>query len=568
MFKNMKIGKKLYVLLTLTFILICILAAHSLMSYSALNENHDEDRNILVLYTKAVDTARNSQVHFKKQVQEWKDILLRGTDKAAFEKYHNNFSKESDETQTNLKELKDILVKLGDDTSMVDDAVKKHGELKDKYLEALKSYNPAEADAYQKVDRMVKGMDRPPTESIESIVKFIKDKQTETTSKKKQHSVEEYWLLFWITISGVVVGMFLLFAAAFLIIRSITGPMAKAVDVSNRLADGDLTVTVEAGCLDCKDETGELFLSLNNMIEKLRTVIGNIRKAAGDLAAESQQLSVTSEQTSRGVVDQMERANQIAASSEEMSKTVIDIANNASGIASSASETAKMAKNGEEVVNSSAREVRAIAETVSESARFISSLGDRSKEIGEIVNVINDIADQTNLLALNAAIEAARAGEQGRGFAVVADEVRKLAERTATATSQISGMIGGIQKDVSKAVSSMDEATKRVETGVEYVTNAGSALNDIVQGVNSLQSMVQQIATATEEMSTVSETITSDIATIANVSKDTSASSGQIANSASGLSSLSAGLQELVSQFRVGSTGDFDDTGKRTLRLA
>ncbi|MBF0556702.1 MAG: methyl-accepting chemotaxis protein [Nitrospirae bacterium] len=567
MFKNLKIGKKLYVLLTFTFILICILVAHSLMSYGVLNKNHDEERNILVLYTRAVDTARNSQVHFKKQVQEWKDILLRGTEKAAFDKYVKSFIKENDETRANLMELKDILVKLGQSATMVDEALNKHDELKGKYMEALKSYNPSEADAYQKVDKIVKGMDRAPTDSIDKIVKFIQEQQLETASKLKQESIGEYIVVLWVMAGSILAGMLLLFAASFLIIRSITIPLAKAVDASNRLADGDLTVTVESVYSQNKDETGELLLSLGNMTDKIRTIIMNVREAANNLASESNVLSAASEQTSRGVAEQTGRAIQIATASEEMSKTVMDIAGNSSGIASSALETAETAKKGENIVKSSVKEVKAIADTVSESASFISSLGDRSKEIGDIVNVINDIADQTNLLALNAAIEAARAGEQGRGFAVVADEVRKLAERTARATSEISGMIGGIQKDVSRAVTSMNEATKRVGIGVESVTKAGSALNDIVNGVDSLQLMVQQIASATEEMSTVSETITGDIETVANVSKETSSSSGLISQSASDLSKLSTGLQQLVAQFRIdsGTGGHFPD--KRMLGL-
>ncbi len=174
----------------------------------------------------------------------------------------------------------------------------------------------------------------------------------------------------------------------------------------------------------------------------------------------------------------------------------------------------------------------------------------RQKNIGEIVSVIKDIADQTNLLALNAAIEAARAGEQGRGFAVVADEVRKLAERTSKATSEIGSMIGAIQDEVQKAVASMNEGTKRVEIGVEYSSNAGEALKNIVRSVDNLQSMVQQIASATEEMSTVSEQISSDIETIANVSKETSAGSEQIAQSSSDLARLASKLSDLVRQFR------------------
>ena len=211
----------------------------------------------------------------------------------------------------------------------------------------------------------------------------------------------------------------------------------------------------------------------------------------------------------------------------------------------------RVADKGQEIVTKSVEEVKAISETVNESAKLMSSLGERSKQIGEIVNVIKDIADQTNLLALNAAIEAARAGEQGRGFAVVADEVRKLAERTAKATAEISGMIGAIQEEMDQAVISMENGTKRVEVGVEFSIQAGVALKQIVGSVTDLQTMVQQIATATEEMSTASEQISGDIETIANVSKETSVSSDQVSQASSDLARLAADLQGTVGMFRV-----------------
>ena len=242
---------------------------------------------------------------------------------------------------------------------------------------------------------------------------------------------------------------------------------------------------------------------------------------------------------------------QIASSSSEMSQTIIDIARNASNIAASANEASSRADEGKKVVNESVKEVNEIATSVIRSAELITSLGERSKQIGEIISVIKDIADQTNLLALNAAIEAARAGEQGRGFAVVADEVRKLAERTANATSEISAMIVAIQTGVDTAVKSMDDANAKVKSGVQGVTKAGESLNKIVESVGNLQTGVQQIAAATEEMSSVSETINRDIEAVAQVAQDTSSGVGEIAESAADLKRLSSGLQKIVGQFKA-----------------
>jgi methyl-accepting chemotaxis protein len=179
------------------------------------------------------------------------------------------------------------------------------------------------------------------------------------------------------------------------------------------------------------------------------------------------------------------------------------------------------------------------------------SLGEKSKQIGAIVAVINDIADQTNLLALNAAIEAARAGEQGRGFAVVADEVRKLAERTAKATSEITQMIGSIQDEVDKAVYAMNHTNEKVNVGLQYSVEAGEQLKAIVQSVTSLQSMVQHIASATEEMSTTSEAISGDIQAVAGGAKEISGGSDQIAHSSSELARLAGQLKNIADQFKV-----------------
>lgn len=372
--------------------------------------------------------------------------------------------------------------------------------------------------------------------------------QKENNKKDVEAAERTYSRLTILIFSTAGIALILGVLSAVLIARGITHPLGEAVHAANKLADNDLTVNIE---VNSKDETGQLLAAMKNMAEKLKKIMADVKSTADSVASASNQLSASSEQMSRGVTEQSGRASQIAASSTEMSQTVIDIAKNSSDIASSATETSKVAKDGEGIVGKSVEEVKAIANTVNESAQMMTSLGERSRQIGEIISVIKDIADQTNLLALNAAIEAARAGEQGRGFAVVADEVRKLAERTAKATSEIGDMIKAIQDEVENAVTSMNEGTERVNVGVELSTQAGNALHDIVKSVNNLQTMVQQVASATEEMSTVSETISGDIETIASVSKETSAGSEQIAQASSDLARLASNLQNIVGQFKV-----------------
>jgi methyl-accepting chemotaxis protein len=337
-------------------------------------------------------------------------------------------------------------------------------------------------------------------------------------------------------------------AISLILTKSITGPISRLNLVHHLLANGDLTLNIN---VNRKDELGKDMVEIKGLIERWRELIGNVKSVATNISSAGSQLSASAEQMSHGSNAQMERTAQVATSSEEMSQTIMDIARNTGNIAESASRTVKVAKSGQEIVISSVEEVKKIAETVDETSAFVKTLGDRSNQIGEIVNVINEIADQTNLLALNAAIEAARAGEAGRGFAVVADEVRKLAERTANATSEIGSMIRAIQEGVKSAINAMEIATKKVETGVELSTQGGKSLNDIVECVNELQLMVQQIASATEQMSATSEEINKDIEQIAIVSKETSASSGQTAQAAGELAKLSIVLEQAVSGFKL-----------------
>ncbi len=345
-----------------------------------------------------------------------------------------------------------------------------------------------------------------------------------------------------------VIGLSMVVSATVYLTRSITVPLKEGVSVADRLANGDLGTKV---AYEARDEVGQLLASMKNMVEKWRVVVSHVASTATSLSSAATELSASAEQMSKGSSVQAERVATVATSSEEMSKTVLDVAKNANGISQSATDAAMTARGGASVVNRAVEEVKDIALTVNDCARFVESLGERSKQIGEIVGVINDIADQTNLLALNAAIEAARAGDQGRGFAVVADEVRKLAERTATSTSEIGVMIKGIQDEVGRAVEAMNIATTKVGQGVKYSEEAGNSLGVIVKGVDDLQLMVQEIASATEEMSATSDEISKDVEEIASISRETSTSSEQTATASGELAKLAVALQNIVGGFRM-----------------
>jgi len=244
-----------------------------------------------------------------------------------------------------------------------------------------------------------------------------------------------------------------------------------------------------------------------------------------------------------------------------MSATVIEVAKNSQGASEASDDTQQIAVQGGDVVKRAVDGMMAVADTVRESAATVEALGKSSDEIGAIISVINDIADQTNLLALNAAIEAARAGEQGRGFAVVADEVRKLAEKTTKATKEIADMIKTIQGDTKGAMSSMHEGTKQVEEGVQLASEAGESLQQIVSSVDRVTDMVRQIATAAEEQSATTEEISTNITSIATVTTENADGVKQVSAASDDLAKIAEELKDIVSRFKLrgGSNSAFLD---------
>jgi methyl-accepting chemotaxis protein len=349
-------------------------------------------------------------------------------------------------------------------------------------------------------------------------------------------------------IALVSVALAITLLVAFWIIRSISGPLSLAIKTANRIADRDLTVHVEGAG---STETGQLMSAMAGMVSNLKDIIAQTSGISSSIASASTDLHGTSDKLATGAEEVANQTHTVAAASEEMSATSNDIALNCHAAAQSSQQAMSTAQNGAKIVAHTVEVMDRIADRVNATALTVESLGSRSDQIGAIVGTIEDIADQTNLLALNAAIEAARAGEQGRGFAVVADEVRALAERTTKATKEIGAMIKAIQAETQKAVVAMNEGVREVHQGTEEAAKSGEALQEILNQINNVSMQVNQIATAAEEQTATIGQIAGNINEISDVVQQTARGSQDSANSASLLATLSDDLATLVGQFKI-----------------
>lgn len=371
--------------------------------------------------------------------------------------------------------------------------------------------------------------------------------------------------------------MLLLLVSGWAITRAITKPMQVMVGICNEFAQGNF-MDAERKVLR-KDEIGQLADALATMRTNVRKALRQVHESAEQVAASSEELTASAEQSSQavnqvaaaitgvaeGAVKQLAAANETSAIVEQMSAGIQQIAANTNQVATNSSQAADKARAGDVSVNKAVSQMVSIEQTVNSSAGVVAKLGERSKEIGQIVSAISGIAGQTNLLALNAAIEAARAGEQGRGFAVVAEEVRKLAEQSEGAAKQIANLIGEIQGDTDKAVVAMEEGTREVKVGSEVVAAAGQAFQEITTLILQVSDQVREISAAVQQMASGSQQIVNSVKeidilskaaagetqTVSAATEEQSASMEEIASSSQSLAKLAQDLQAAVNRFRI-----------------
>ncbi|MDP9940923.1 methyl-accepting chemotaxis protein [Ectopseudomonas alcaliphila] len=374
---------------------------------------------------------------------------------------------------------------------------------------------------------------------IQAEERVLLEQRTASMNAAKSLSL---WLL-WI---GGLIAAVLAISVAFLLSRSIAGRLQQVVEVARNVAQGRLDSNIErAG----GDEIGVLLDAFATMQERLREMIGQIRAGAVQLVGAAQNISSASTQLSVSTQEQSQAASSMAATVEELTVSINHVADNANEAHGLSSDSGRQSAEGGAVIQETLASMQRIADTVQGAAVQIAELGQHSDQISSIVNVIKEIADQTNLLALNAAIEAARAGEQGRGFAVVADEVRLLAQRTANSTQEITEMIKKIQLGTRSAVSNMEIGVQQVSSGVEQASQAGDAIVAIRQASASVVGVVDQISLALREQTVASQDVARNVERIAQMSMENSEAVADTSRTAQGLQQLALSLEKQVASF-------------------
>ncbi|MDZ3829781.1 methyl-accepting chemotaxis protein [Pseudomonas monsensis] len=347
-----------------------------------------------------------------------------------------------------------------------------------------------------------------------------------------------------LTVLALVIGLF----ASVVISRQITAPLALTVDLARRIAKGDLTVQAKSAR---KDELGDLQNAMQDMAQNLNTLVQGIGNGVTHISTSAEKLSAMSEQTSAGVRQQKSEVDQVATAMHEMASTVQEVARNTTDASAAATLADQQARHGSTVVKQATVQISELAVAIEELGGAMNVLTQDSEQIGKVIDVIKAVAEQTNLLALNAAIEAARAGEQGRGFAVVADEVRSLAQRTQDSTKEIEALIVTLQQGTQAAATLMASSRERTLDTVELAQKADLAITEINQSIGTIQEMSLQISAAAEQQSAVADEINRSIVSVRDVADQSAVASEESAAATIELASLGQDLQRMTAHFRT-----------------
>ena len=482
-------------------------------------------------------------VDFKIQVQEWKNILLRGHDPQQLEKYWGRFEQREASIQQALKKL---LPKIDDQATRdkLSQFLREHENLGASYRKGLAAYQAAEFEP-RVGDKAVSGIDRAPTQLLDEANEMWRQALQAEEAAVIANDKDNFML----TMLLMVVAIIIAFVAYLLFIqRGVIIPANQLVEAMAKLAEGDFSRPIVTGNTD---ELGKIAHSAEVIRQSLRSSIEDVSHSSAQMAQAVNDLTDIIDITRNGVLQQQHETDQVATAINQMTATVQEVAHNATSAADAATSADREAQNGRNVVSNTIDGIETLAQKIEQAAVTIDQLQQESNSIGTVLDVIRGISEQTNLLALNAAIEAARAGEAGRGFAVVADEVRALASRTQQSTQEIQEMIERLQAGAENAVQVMQASKNSADATATQATETGAALDNITSAVSQINDMNAQIASASEQQSSVAEEINRNIVAISEIADHSAEGAKRINEANDKLNQAALHLKQLVQRFTL-----------------
>ncbi|GLQ32096.1 methyl-accepting chemotaxis protein [Litoribrevibacter albus] len=501
-------------LIAVTFLGTVVSLCVALWGMSNINSSVDGYRNLVSVSVDSERTIGAMNYAFKVQVQEWKNVLIRGSDDKQRAKYWGRFQEKKDEIRALSTYLKKIL-KNKDALKLVNEFIQAYEVAMPKYEAGFRAFEQAGYN-HSAGDKAVKGIDRAPAELLvkaqDLISKIVLEESTHMD--ESAHSAFLTSVVILLIASVVILGLLILGFN-----RGLINPTRELERYFTSLSEGDLTVTCS---IQSKDEIGRLARSARTLQNYLMDVAASMKHSVASVDQAFSEVKESSRQVSQAAAEQSSCSETVAAAVNEMASAAQEISSNATAAAEAVDETKAISDMGTQTMQNTVAGINQLAEEIGNAADVVQKLEQESQNIGTVLNVIQGIAEQTNLLALNAAIEAARAGEQGRGFAVVADEVRTLAQKTQDSTTEIQDIIDNIQKGAQAAVSAMTSGSDRTAASVSQVNEAGSALEKINEQVTRIHDMNIQIAAASEEQTQVIDEISNNVREIADLSVKTS----------------------------------------------
>lgn len=576
---NKGIGFKLYVLVAFVTIFILGISGFSWIAFKNIDVKHENNLKVTADYINIVDEARQAQVDFKKQVQEWKDTLLRGNDPESFKKYYSQFSEEYDNVQAQLLKLKNDMSKYGMDTSDVDALLNSHKDLYNKYNQAIKSYDANNTESYHIVDGLVKGIDRKTTDDMDSLVKQIQNSAfSETENVIKQSSIDAANFNRSLII-GVIIGLCLIILFTAIIVRTYKG-ITKFIEqfksLMEKAENGDLTIKGE---IYKKDELGELTERFNKFIDIIRNLILDAKLTSNTVFSSSSEIKKNSDEISKTAEDVASSINSVAENSskqvefaDSINSSVKGVVRGLGNIKYNTANINQLAKTAMETVNDGIINLKhqndrmvQTKNTAQNVNNIISDLSTRSNEIGKVIEFINGITEQINMLALNASIEAARAGEAGRGFTVVANEVKNLAELSKDSTKKINDLILAVQSDIKQAVNEVDNTNVSIDEQVNSLKSTDQSFYLIQSAVSEVTNKIKEVASETEIINynaieveksinnivTIIEQNSSSTEEVSSMAQEYTACIQEAASSMDDLSEQASKLQKVINKFNV-----------------